>query len=90
MQSREAKAEYQRRQDRLREIRALQLAQIGLYPLQFVRRGGLVAGIPKHRPGEAESGLSTFRCPLTTLASQSSRIAWGGEEPNCASISRCT
>jgi hypothetical protein len=30
MQSREAKAEYQRRQDRLREIRALQLAQIGL------------------------------------------------------------
>jgi hypothetical protein len=29
-QSREAKAEYQRRQDRLREIRALQLAQIGL------------------------------------------------------------
>jgi hypothetical protein len=30
MQSREAKAEYQRRQDRLREIRALQLAQTGL------------------------------------------------------------
>jgi hypothetical protein len=30
MQSREAKAEYQRRQERLREIRALQLAQIGL------------------------------------------------------------
>jgi hypothetical protein len=30
MQSREARAEYQRRQDRLREIRALQLAQIGL------------------------------------------------------------
>ena len=30
MQSREAKAEYQRRQDRLREIRALQLTQIGL------------------------------------------------------------
>jgi hypothetical protein len=30
MQSREAKAEYQRRQDRLREIRALQLAQIDL------------------------------------------------------------
>jgi hypothetical protein len=29
MQSREAKAEYQGRQDRLQEIRALQLAQIG-------------------------------------------------------------
>ena len=29
-QSREAKAEYQRRQNRLREIRAIQLAQIGL------------------------------------------------------------
>jgi hypothetical protein len=30
MQSRDAKAEYQRRQDRLRELRALQLAQFGL------------------------------------------------------------
>ena len=30
MQSREARAEYQRRQDRLRELRALQLAQTGL------------------------------------------------------------
>ena len=33
VQSREARAEYQRRQDRLREIRALQLAQIDLFRL---------------------------------------------------------